>query len=191
MLPDLALLLRWPRLSTMLPDLVLLLRWPRGQWRSTLSDDDCTLDTLGAIQHDKSVKLKAVMINLTKQLVTSNLYFKYKICVIRKVFRLEHTPRMTLASTTRTQVSVQRYRLPGLKRRLRMANKPLIWPSRLTPTTSMRTNWAKRTACRKASVASVCACALEWRRVTWDFVYRVQYQSHVSNEDRICNVLSS
>ena len=103
-----------------LPDLVLLRCL-------THVGDVCTLETSGTIQHDKSVKFKTVIMNKdTKQLVISNLHCKYNICVIRKVFRLECTPRTTLASATRTQFSVQWRRLPGLKRRLRMTNKPLI-----------------------------------------------------------------
>ena len=63
-----------------LPDLVLL-RCPRRQWCLTHVGDVCTLKTSGTIQHDKSVKFKAVMNRVTAQLVISNLHFKYNICV--------------------------------------------------------------------------------------------------------------
>ena len=46
-----------------------------------LVGDACTIKTLGAIKHDKSVRVKTVMNKDTKQLVSSNLHFKYNICV--------------------------------------------------------------------------------------------------------------
>ena len=46
-----------------------------------LVGDACTIETLGAIKHDKSVEVKTVMNKDTKQLVISNLHFKHNICV--------------------------------------------------------------------------------------------------------------
>ena len=41
----------------------------------------CTLETLGAIQHDKSVKFQVQINKQLKKLAINNLHFKYNICV--------------------------------------------------------------------------------------------------------------
>jgi len=63
--------------------------------------DACTIKTLGSIKHDKSAKVRTLMNKATKQLVISNLHFKYNICVDPKYvsFGVHPTNKLDLCDT--------------------------------------------------------------------------------------------